>query len=190
MINYNRIVYIDVDDTIEDLLSAWCVYLNEKYNLFVDPNDATEWDLRTLFPTLTSRQIYDSLSDVELWKLVRPIPGSQKYIKKLIDDGFVVYLCTATHADYFKTKYDLVINRYFPFIDQHHIITIHNKQLLQGLVLVDDYIENLKGASYSGILFEAFYNKDVDVSSYKDIRKVSDWKTCYNCILEIYEQRR
>ena len=108
MIDYNKIIYVDVDDTIEDLLSAWCLYLNTKYNLYVDPNDAYDWDLRTLFTTLSRQQIHNALADKELWKLVKPIPGAQKYLKKLIEDGFEVYLCTATHVEYFKGKYDLV----------------------------------------------------------------------------------
>lgn len=188
MVDYNKIIYVDVDDTIEDLLSAWCLYLNTKYNLYVDPNDAYDWNLRTLFTTLSRQQIHDALADKELWKLVKPIPGAQKYLKKLIEDGFEVYLCTATHVDYFKDKYDEVIHKYFPFVDEHHIITIHNKQLLQGLVLVDDYIENLKDANYKGILFEAFYNKNIDLTQYENIYYIKTWKDCYELINILYKE--
>ena len=190
MIDYNRVIYIDVDDTIQELLSAWCIYLNDKYNLYVDPNDATEWDLTKLFTTLTKDQIYNALYDPQLWKSVHPVPGAQKYLKQLQEDGFDVYLCTATHVQYFKDKYELVINRYFPFITEDHIITIHNKQLLKGLVLVDDYIENLKDATYKGILFESYYNKNIDVSSYKNLYKTSTWKDCYQLIEELYNNTK
>lgn len=186
MIDYNRIIYIDVDDTIEDLLSAWCIYLNDKYRLYVDPNDAKEWDMTKLFTTLPKQKIYSALDDPKLWQLVHPIPGAQKYIKKLIDEKFEVYLCTATHIQYFSDKYKYVINHYFPFIDEGHIITIHNKQLLNGLVLVDDYVENLKNGNYKGILFKAFYNRDVDISEYPYIYRVDNWKDCYNLIHQLY----
>lgn len=188
MIDFNKIIYIDVDDTIEDLLFAWCTYLNTKYDLYIDPNDAKEWDVTKLFTTLTHKQIYGALYDDELWKSVKPIAGAPKYIKKLMDDGFDVYLATATHAAQFKIKLDEVIFKYFPFIHEDHIITIHNKQLLRGLVLVDDYVENLKNSDYYGILFESYYNKSTDLSNLENVYMVSSWKDCYKKIHEIYDK--
>lgn len=184
--DYNKVIYVDLDDTIEDLLLSWCTYLNLKYGLEVDPNDATEWDMTKLYPTLNKNQIYDALKDKELWETVLPIPGAQKYLKKLIEEGFEIYLATATHVDYFKDKYTLVIRRYFPFIDEHHIITIHNKQLLKGLVLVDDYVENLKDGDYCGILFTSYYNKEVDLSDYGRVVRADNWEECYRWIHSIY----
>ncbi len=184
--DYNKIVYVDVDDTIEDLLLSWVNYLNSKYNLNVDINDCKGWDLTLLFPTLTDKQIVDALWDVELWKSIKPIDGAIQYLQKLVEDGFDVYLATATHISYYNDKYKYVINKYFPFITEDHIITIHNKQLLKGLVLVDDYVENLKDADYYGILFESYYNKDVDLSKESKIMRAHNWKECYDLIHDIY----
>lgn len=186
MIDYNKVVYVDVDDTISGLLLGWCTYLNRKYDLYIDPNDAEEWDLTKLFTTLTREQIFEALEDPAIWNLVLPMPGAQKYLKQLQDDEFDVYLCTATHVHYLEDKYNAVINRYFPFIPEDHIITIHNKQLLKGLVLVDDYIENLKDADYYGILFESFYNKNEAGIPSQNIYTASTWKYCYNLILKLY----
>lgn len=186
MIDYNKVIYIDVDDTIEDLLASWVNYLNKKYNLTIDVNDCKEWDMGVLFPMLTRKQIVDALWDVELWKDIKPIPDAVEYIKKLIDDGFDVYLATATHVTYYNDKYEHVIHKYFPFIDEEHIITIHNKQLLKGLVLVDDYIENLKDGDYCGILFTSYYNKEVDLSDYGRVVRADNWEECYKWIHSIY----
>ena len=188
MLDYNKIIYIDVDDTIEDLLLAWVNYLNNKYGLSVDVNNCKDWNLGLLFPMLTEKQIADALWDVELWKNVKPIEGAVEHIKKLMDDGFDVYLATATHATYFNDKFIHVINKYFPFIKEDHIITIHNKQLLRGLVLVDDYVENLKDGDYYGILFQSYYNQDVDISNYDYIYKATCWEECYIIICNIYKK--
>ena len=188
MLDYNKIIYIDVDDTIEDLLLAWVNYLNNKYGLSVNVNDCKDWNLCLLFPMLTEKQITDALWDVELWKDVKPIEGADVYIKKLIDDGFDVYLATASHAKYFNDKFVHVINKYFPFIAEDHIITIHSKQLLKGLVLVDDYIENLKDGEYYGILFTSYYNKNIVASNY-NVFRVTTWEQCYNLIVLLYLAR-
>ena len=187
--NYNNIIYIDMDNTIEDLLTAWCNYLNSSYNLSVNPEDSKDWDMMKLYPMLTSNQVFSALHDEELWKSVKPINGSEKYIQKLIDNGFEVYIVTATIPENYFIKYKYVIRRYFPFIDNKHIIACYNKQLLNGLVMVDDYIENLKGSQCTGILFNQSYNKDIDVSSYSNlIYRADSWADCYQIIRNVYQQ--
>ena len=38
-------ILIDIDDTIEDLLAAWCKWLNDLYGLNVKPDEVTDWDV-------------------------------------------------------------------------------------------------------------------------------------------------
>lgn len=49
----SKILLIDADDTIEDLLSAWLKSLNDKYGTNVCNDEITDWDVSKFFPTLT-----------------------------------------------------------------------------------------------------------------------------------------
>ena len=87
-------ILIDIDDTIEDLLAAWCKWLNDLYGLNVKPDEVTDWDVARFFPTLTKEQVFEPLHTDHFWKTVEPKDEAVKYVKQLIDDGFNVYLCT------------------------------------------------------------------------------------------------
>lgn len=185
-IDYRKIIYVDVDDTITDLLPSWVNYLNNRYRLSVSVKDCHYWDMTLLYPMLSRSQIVEALWDSELWKTVKPIQDSPYYLNRLMEDGFDVYLTTSTHVTHLKDKYEYVINKYFPFIPENHIITIHRKQFLKGLVLVDDYIENLRDAEYRGILYTSQHNLDLNVDRYNGVQRAKNWADVYNQIHIIY----
>ena len=78
-------ILIDMDDTMVDLMSVWIQRLNKQYGLSIKNSDICVWDLMQIFTTLTKEQIYAPLHDASLWDELKPIEGSGKYIKKLMD---------------------------------------------------------------------------------------------------------
>ena len=95
-------ILIDMDDTMVDLMSAWIQRLNKQYGLSIKNSDICVWDLMQIFTTLTKEQIYAPLHDASLWDELKPIEGSAKYIKKLMDDGHEVYIVTSAHYKTFQ----------------------------------------------------------------------------------------
>ena len=57
------------------------------------------------FPSLTREQIFQPLMCETFWDFVKPKKDASKYIKKLIDDGYNVYLCTSTDYQNIKVKF-------------------------------------------------------------------------------------
>ena len=55
----NTTILVDMDDTMEELLPAWVVYLNNKYHTNVNPNGITDWDIENFFPELTKEQVFE-----------------------------------------------------------------------------------------------------------------------------------
>ena len=61
-------VLVDMDDTIESLLSAWVERLNRSFGTEVNPDEVSEWDISKSFPTLTKEQVYSPLLCDDFWR--------------------------------------------------------------------------------------------------------------------------
>ena len=56
------VIVTDFDSVMNYLLESWLVGLNSTYNLNVQYEDVTNWDMQLAYPTLTKEQIYEPLS--------------------------------------------------------------------------------------------------------------------------------
>ena len=179
-----KTILIDVDDTIEMLVPEWLIAIERKFGIRVNYEDIKDWCLMKAFPTLSKEQLLSALDDEEVWKNIKPRPGAQKYVKKLIDDGHRVYLCTNTLYEHVVPKFKHVVYKYFPYIDWDHVIIIKDKQLLNADYMVDDYHKNLIGGSYHGILIDTPYNRhfDEDYLRQNRITLAATWEDVYNII--------
>lgn len=180
-------VLVDLDDTLTNLLQAWVDYLNRKHGLKVDYKKIDEWDITLFFPTLSTKEVFEPLYTDSFWASVYPKKKSIEYLRLLYEEGFDIYVCTNSNYVTLKSKLEHTLFRYFPFIDEKHIIITANKTMVKADVLVDDYIENLRYGSYKRILFDACHNKKYHNIGY-DIR-VKDWKQCYRAIHKLYEEK-
>lgn len=179
-------VLVDMDDTLEGLLKAWLGVLNWKYHTNVRYEDAVVWDIKTLFPALTEKQIYSPLLRNEFWGLVEPINGAVENMQKLHDDGHDIYVVTASHYQSLAGKMERVLFKYFPFIDWKHVIITSNKHLVHGDVLIDDGVHNLLGGSYRKLLMTAPHNRSFDAEAH-GMRRVNTWDEAYAAVCEICE---
>jgi 5'(3')-deoxyribonucleotidase len=186
-------ILIDVDDTIENLCESWCEFINRKYGTSVTYKDVTEWDISKFFPTLTKEQVFEPLHNEELWQYVKPKPGAVEYIKKLMDDGFTVYLCTSTDYRNVKVKFEQVIQKYFPYISWKQMIVTDKKQIIKADFLVDDGVHNLEKGDYVKILMSAPHNANYNAEE-NEMFRADNWETVYSLIKtisqHIYKKRK
>lgn len=181
-------ILVDIDDTIIQLLLAWVYWLNNKYNLNVDYKDINNWIVSSFFPSLTKEQVYEALTQEEIWKSIKPMPEAAEYLKKLIDNGNNIYLVTATDYRNVFPKFEYVIKKYFPFIGWNQVIVTANKQMIKADILIDDAPHNLINGDYVKILFSANHNKNSDIGirvhsweeAYKLIQNIADYKEVSN----------
>jgi len=177
-------ILVDMDDVIELLVPAWVSYINNRYGTDTRPEDVAEWDMSKAFPTLTHDQVYSAIDDDALWDLVKPMPGAQEMLRKLLDEGHDIYIVTATHYKTLRPKMEKVLFRYFPFISWDHVIITCNKHLILGDILIDDGPHNLTGGCYKKILFSANHNRFFDAASVGAVR-VNDWNEAYREVQRI-----
>lgn len=179
-------VLIDMDDTIEYLLKEWLDYLNSVYHTNVTEDDIHEYDITKAFPDLEPNQVYQPLFDPELWKRVKPVPGARYAIERLQQDGHDVYIVTSSNYSTIYVKIDAILHRYFPTIDDAHVIIARTKQMIRGDVMVDDAPHNLVGGHYLKIMPTAAHNRNFNEFEYGIIR-VNDWDEIYYIIREYAE---
>lgn len=175
------IILVDMDDVLENLLPTWITYLNQRYNLNVDVSKITSWDISGYFPTLTPEQLYSPLVEDDFWLLIKPLPGAVEYMRKFVDEGFTVRVCTASSPTSYALKMKYFIKEYIPFLDTRlHCLCVHDKQLVRGDVLLDDNYRNLIGGSYQGVLFNRSHN--ATYNNPQDLPRVSSWEEFYSWV--------
>ncbi len=177
-------ILIDMDDTLESLVPAWVQWLNASHGLNVDPESITEWDMGIAFPTLSKEELFVPLSTRDFWKTVMPKPGAVEYVKKLIDDGHRVYVCTASHYKGLRDKMELALFSHFPYFKWEDVIVAHNKSLIRGDFIIDDAPHNIMYWSSSvslPFLMDAPHNRDAHENR---MIRVYTWEEIYQRITE------
>ena len=174
---------IDLDDVCWNFLEAWLKRHNEITEDNVKLDDVKGWNIEKYINKGSREMLFYMLEQSDFWETVQPKAESSKYLKKLIEDGYDVYIVTATSHKVMNRK----MNRFFelfPFINPEQIITTKVKQMINVDLLVDDNPENLRGGFYNKILFHAPHNR---YSNEKEIGafRCYDWQEVYEKIKQI-----
>ena len=174
--NEDIIILSDMDDTIENLGDAWINTLNARYGTDVVWQDIRHWDMHLAFPTLTREQIFGILYEKDFWSTVKPKEDAMKYVKKLWDEGYQLYICTSTDYSHVKEKFDQCLFRYFPYLTWKDTIIAHNKRIIKSDFLIDDGTHNFGGEQF-GLLMDAPHNRNYRCNG--NITKVYNWEEVY-----------
>ena len=162
----SKVFVTDMDDVLVSLVDAWVDTLNKRYGTNVSVSDILEWDITKAFPTLSADKIFGVLNEEELWNAVQPKGVSPQYLSKLKEDGYTIYVCTATHYKNLDTKIRKCLLKYYPWLTYKDIIMCHNKPLLKCDYLVDDNPMNLIGSGATTFLMDAPYNQNCSETLY------------------------
>lgn len=174
-------ILVDVDDVLNNLVECWIENLNKRSGSHVKPEDIVDWDIRQFFPTLTAKEIYNPLNDIEFWKSVKPKQDAQKYLKMLLDEKHNIYLCTSTYYKNIQSKFEHFLKKHYPFITWDKVIIAKHKQMIKADILIDDAIHNLVYGDYVKILFDAPHNQGVNAEKYGIVR-AKNWEEVYKII--------
>lgn len=181
-------IFVDMDDVLVELIDEWTHELNKISRYNRRPSDMTNWDMKLAYPDLTHNQIFEILGHANFWSNVKQVNDAYMYMKKLIDDGHKVYVATASNPLNFFVKTEYCLFKIFDFLSPSNVICIHDKFLLNGDVLFDDYHENLRNFKGIRILKTAAYNADCSRQCFDfRVSKENAWKEFYEIITAIRE---
>lgn len=178
------VILVDMDDICVNLLHEWLVKLNNIPGVVPKTeNDIVNWDMKLAYPMLTTNQIYSPLYDADMWDRVQPVEGAYIYLKKFINDGDKVYIATASYPDSYFIKTSKCLFKHFDFLTPRNVICIHDKHLLNGDILFDDYHENLRNFKGIKVLRNKPYNRNCDEECFHF--RIDTWEEFYNIVQEL-----
>lgn len=154
-----KILAIDMDEVLADLITPWVHNINKAENDNVSANDIKTWNFGKYFKC--GKRVYDYL-DYELFRNLPVKEDSQRVVRSLMDvyDIFIVSSAT-NHHDSLKAKMEW-LEEHFPFIPASNIVLCGNKSIIKADFMIDDGIHNLEVFGGHGILFDAPHNRDED----------------------------
>lgn len=181
------VICIDVDGVLNDLMEKTIVMYNNKYNAHLSLEDFPDYDIFKDLPYDDAEKLLALWQEEELWNSLEPRKGSQRSIKKLVDDGHRVYFATSTHHKNFAWKVEW-LQHYFGVIPSKNIICICNKGLLNCDVLIDDCVDNLLANKLCyRVLFDCCWNQHI----YDDVHlitRVHNWDEIIKVVDEICKE--
>jgi len=158
------VILCDFDDVLFPLIPPWVKAVNDTFNTNMLPEQITAWDIEQFFPPLTRTEIFSVLTK-DFWRTLEPAKDGVEFIEKVLRDGHILKVVTATHYKDAEIKIERMLECY-PLLSWKDVIITHNKQMIQGDVLIDDGPHNLIGGNYKGILFNSFHNRRFDTKTH------------------------
>lgn len=178
------IIACDVDDVICNLQEVVIELFNNKFGSKYTLEDFTEYDIMNILPTQDAIVMKDMYGSHGLYNKVKPIPGAQEALEKLINLGHQVYLVTAAIPETYGEKVAF-IKRFFPYIDDGHIVAMKHKYMFKCDIMIEDNLQALLAKPYYyRICFDKPWNRSVNDWTY-DIRRCKSWNEIVEVVNKI-----
>ena len=139
MKNYRYSAAIDVDDVLLPCVSLACEIANEKklFNPPLDVNEVKAWNLSGT----RAEPLLGFFKDPEFYKLQKPYPGAQKFIKAL-SKKVEIFIVTAIEPESINIRINQ-IKEFFPQINPKNIIPAYRKDVINVDFALDDGAHNI-----------------------------------------------
>lgn len=169
------ILCVDIDNVICNLQEVVIELFNKRYGSNYTMENFTEYDVMNVLPEQDGIVMRDMYGESGLYNKVKPIHGAQDGLQKLINSGHQVYLVTDAIPKTYGEKVEF-IRRYFPFIDDGHIVCMKHKWMFKADIMIEDNLANL--------LVKPYYHRICLNYPWNEAKKDWDWvheiHRCYN----------
>lgn len=164
----NKIIALDIDDVVLNLMPQWIKRYNLDYNDKLSTKDITDWSTHLFVKPECGKKIYDYIRKPEVFLESKPIEGALDGVKWLREKGFRVIFVTASNINGSKETW-LKKNGFWE--TENDFYQAYDKSLIRANALLDDKIDNVvnfkHGQSY---LFTQPWNK---AFNYKN--RINSW---------------
>ena len=182
-------IAIDFDGVLFPTVEKVLEIYNKKHGTFLDISQIISYDLHDNFLPDVAEELIELFIDKDVYSSLQPYKGAVKAIKTLIEQGYEIYVATATDVRNMEWKEQL-LQKYFPFIPKKNLIRIHDKSLLKIDILVEDCIDNLKSIIVHRICFNQPWNQNEETDWLYDIYRIHRWDEITNVIKTIERKEK
>jgi len=153
------VIFLDMDETLVNLVDPWMSYLNEASGRNFTREDVGAYNMEKMYTDKLSRtKIFKPFKTKGFWVDLPPLEGAIDFVREL-DVSYTVYLATIPAVGkvcgYEKEKW---MGKHLPFLDRTRLILCHHKYLLRGKALVDDNPKYLCHFQGKRLLFDKPWN--------------------------------
>ena len=178
----NKTIYLDMDEVSVDMLSYLCYQYNNKFNKDLKVSDIKTYNLLQYI----GEEGIQLIKEKGFFANLKPIKNSIETIRKLIDDGHIVFIISSPMNEFSVFEKYLWCKKYLPFFDIRNLILVGNKgdllsRINGGGILFDDcpeYIERFNGVK---VVMDRAYNRYLIVGVDCDYR-VDGWDEFYGIV--------
>ena len=177
----NKIVLVDVDDTIANTRQAMLKYYRDAtgdYSTSIE-GSRTYWYTDTMCPLFSDERANIAFNDPRLFNMMEPLEGAIEGVKYLQNKGYEVRICTL-HQPLGIALKDMWLDYYFPNITKRHYSTTigDNKDVFKAYSIIDDSLKNIHTSPCDKpILLDYFKIQDNGLYLKEDKRtRVTGWK--------------
>ena len=156
----NKIIALDIDGVVADLLPSWVSAYNNDFFDELDYRVIDQWDLVPFVKKICGKTIYTYIANPKLYDDVDEIPHSLLGVNQLRDMGFRIIFVTSTPVGCSGRKYQWLNEHRFD-VQLKDYYEAEDKSLIASDYLVDDRDLNVTNAFGQGIIFNAPYNKSL-----------------------------
>ena len=175
---------VDCDNVLNNLQETVIKVFNDRYGTSYTLGDFTKYNISECISKEDAIKMYAIYNEPGIYDAVKPLPGAQNDLQKLIRAGHDIYVVTHSAPSIFAEKVEW-IKYWFPFVDESHIISMEHKWLFRADIMIEDNLDNLLGGyHYDRICFDFPWNRDVRDEVY-GIHRVFDWDDAFNTINKI-----
>lgn len=161
--NVKKILCIDMDSVIVDLMSEWYRRYNRDYQDDLTVERVVDWDAQSYVKRECGAKIYDYLHEPGLFLNLKPLPYAIEVLERLAKRFDILVVTSSPSAVAYREKEEWVL-RHLPFVGRQNLIFAHRKDLIRGDLLFDDAPHNLQGFLATGRVAVAMdypYNRNV-----------------------------
>lgn len=176
------ILLLDLDDTINCLVSHWLEVYNKEYNDNLKKEDIKGWDIGNY--TKAQDKMYILLDTPNFFKNIDIQEDSAFFIEKLMEyfDIHIVSACSyKTYAD--KAEW---IEKKLPFFPIRKFSAVSPKYIIKGDIIIDDNYDNMRNFEGLKLLYSQPWNENIQ----GDFIRVRNWKEVYIELQNFLNERR
>ena len=162
---YRKIIKIDIDGVLRDMLSTMCKLYNESYGENIQPCDVVDYDVDKVFTKcnevsgISAKRFFFYEFSYDLCRLSDIIESAKEAMDILHDLGYYIIIVSC-QKDYNSRQYSL------EWLEEHRIYYdsicfTDRKDLIYGDIIVDDNPDflNMCDEEEEKILIDAPYNR-------------------------------